>query len=111
MPNAKLIVFCTVKDPDEASTIAKTLVDEKLAACVNILPGIRSIYRWKGKIEDESEVLMMIKTSNELFSNLEKRIKALHSYDVPEIVAINPDKISDDFEKWWSDQLPKKTNV
>lgn len=111
MPNKKTIVFCTVKDPDEASTIAKILVDEKLAACVNIVPGIRSIYRWKGKIQDEAEVLMMIKTSKELFPDLEKRIKALHSYDVPEIVAFNPDEISDDFNKWWTDQLSGITNV
>ncbi|MFH1515361.1 MAG: divalent-cation tolerance protein CutA [bacterium] len=105
IPDSKLIVFCTVKDLDEAATIAKILVKEKLAACVNIVPSIRSIYRWKGKINDESEVLMMIKTSKKLYYDLKSQIRAVHSYDVPEIVAFKPAEISVDFEKWWGDQL------
>jgi periplasmic divalent cation tolerance protein len=90
MSRNKLIVFCTVKDMDEGEKIAKALVTEHLAACVNIISGVRSIYHWKGKIEDESEVMLLIKTSADLFASLEEQIHKLHSYDVPEIIAIEP---------------------
>lgn len=83
-----MVVFVTVPNEDEAVKIAKTLVEEKLAGCVNILRGIRSIYSWQGKIEDDSELLMVIKTKTTLFKELEKRVKELHSYTVPEIIGI-----------------------
>ncbi len=84
----KIVVLVTASSVDEAKNIATTLVTEKLCACVNILPGVTSICSWDGKICDEREVLMIIKTGRNLFGDLEKRVSALHSYDVPEIIAL-----------------------
>ncbi len=81
------IVLATAGSAEEAATIGRTLVEERLGACANIVPNIRSIYRWKGKIYDEQEFLIIIKTRTSLFPALEKRIKELHSYEVPEIIS------------------------
>ena len=83
-----LVVFVTVPNPETAAAIAGTLVEEHLAACGNIIPAVRSIYRWQGRIEDESEALLVLKTRSELFEPLRARVAALHSYDVPEIIAV-----------------------
>jgi periplasmic divalent cation tolerance protein len=83
-----LTVFVTTANEEEAVHIAKTIVTERLAACANMVSGLRSIYRWKGEICDTEERLLMIKTRAPLFPSLEKRIRALHSYEVPEIVGI-----------------------
>jgi len=83
-----IVVFVTAAKEEEAALIGHTIVGERLAACVNIIRSIRSIYRWQGRIEDEQEVLLIIKTKRILFENLKKRVKELHSYSVPEIVAI-----------------------
>ncbi len=81
------IVLVTAGNEDEAVKIGKTLVEERLAACANIVPRVRSIYRWRGEIHDEQEVLIIIKTRTSLFQALEKRVKELHSYEVPEIIS------------------------
>ncbi len=81
------VVLVTVGDAEEALTIARTLVEEKLVACVQIIPGIRSIYRWKGDVCDEEEKLLLMKTRSALFPALQDRIRQLHSYEVPEIVS------------------------
>lgn len=78
-----VIVTCSQK---EAKTIAQAVVGKKLAACVNILPNITSIYTWKGKIEEDQESLLIMKTRKDLFSQLSRQIKSIHSYDVPEII-------------------------
>jgi len=83
-----LTVFVTTANEEEAVRIAKTIVTERLAACANMVSGLRSIYRWKGEIWDTEERLLMIKTRAALFPALEQRIRALHSYEVPEIVGI-----------------------
>jgi len=83
-----LVIMVTTPDKEQAITIARTLVSEKLCACVNIIDPITSIYTWKGKIEQDREVLMLIKTRDALFGKLTARIKELHSYDVPEIIAL-----------------------
>lgn len=95
-----IVVFITASSEDEASKIAKTLVEERLAGCVNIIRNIRSIYSWQGKIEDESEVLMIAKTKRDVFKALSKRVKELHSYTVPEIIAVPIAKGSKDYLKW-----------
>ena len=82
-----IVVFVTAPE-DEAVTLAKTLVDERLVACVNIVPGLRSIYWWKGKVEDEPEVLCIMKTRGNLFESLRDRVRELHSYEVEEIIAL-----------------------
>jgi len=84
----KIIVFCTCGSAGEAEKIARSLVEGRAAACVNIVAGVRSIYRWKGAIEDAQEWLLAIKTTRELFDRLRAEICALHSYEVPEIVAV-----------------------
>src|ERR1700722_4891137 len=88
-PNADLVVaFSTSGSPEQARRIATALVAEQLAACVNILDHIHSIYRWKGGIEYAAEALILIKTLSTLFPAIELHLRELHSYDVPELVAI-----------------------
>lgn len=81
------IVLVTVGNEEEAAKIGRTLVEEKLAACANMVPRIRSIYSWKGSIYDEQESLLFIKTRTSLFPALRNRIRELHSYEVPEIIS------------------------
>ena len=82
-----LSIYITTPSREMAEKIARALVEERLAACVNIIPGVRSIYRWKGNVEAASEVVLIAKTRADLFARLEKRVKELHSYEVPCIVA------------------------
>jgi periplasmic divalent cation tolerance protein len=82
-----LSIYITASSRDEAENIGHHLVKEKLAACVNILPGMQSIYRWEGRIETADETVLIAKTRSELFERLEKRTKELHSYECPCIVA------------------------
>jgi len=84
----KIVVLSTCASSEEAERIARTLVEKKLAACVNILPAVRSIYRWKGAIEDDQETLLLIKSSRALFGDLRAEIQKLHSYEIPEAIAI-----------------------
>jgi periplasmic divalent cation tolerance protein len=82
-----IVVYVTAPE-DEAVNLAKTLVEERLVACVNIVPGLRSIYWWQGKVEDEPEVLCIMKTRSNLFESLRDRVRELHSYEVEEIIAL-----------------------
>src|SRR5262245_55366825 len=82
------VIFVTTGSETEAETIAKALVEERLVACVNLLPPVRSIYRWEGNVTDEREWLMVMKTTIERFPAVEKRVRALHSYQVPEVIAL-----------------------
>jgi periplasmic divalent cation tolerance protein len=83
-----IIVFVTCGSEEEALKIANVLVEERLAACVNLVSPIRSIYRWEGKIWDEKERLLIIKTQKQKFVEVEKKVKSLHSYSVPEIISL-----------------------
>jgi len=87
-PNDILLVFCTAPDTDAARRIASALVEYRLAACVNLLPGVESVYRWEGKITSDNEVLLMIKARSADYPLLETRIRALHPYELPEIIAV-----------------------
>lgn len=82
------VVFCTCPNQNVAQEIAAALVNEQLAACVNILPALTSVYRWQEKIVFDQEVLLIIKSSDHLFTPLQQRIQQLHSYEVPEIISI-----------------------
>ena len=95
-----LIVFITASGEDEAAKISRALVEARLAGCVNIIKNIRSIYSWEGKIEDEAEVIMIAKTQKHLFYSLMKKVKALHSYKVPEIIAMPIVDGSEDYLEW-----------
>ena len=88
MSEQRLIVFSTAPDQVAAERIAGALVDEGLAACVNILPGATSVYSWQGKRESEPEVVLIIKTRQGVYQNLERRLIALHPYELPEVVAV-----------------------
>jgi len=83
-----ILVYSTAPDLDTAEKIAQTLVGEKLAACVGMTTGYRSVYRWQGKVEEASEVCLMIKTTQDRFAALSEKLVALHPYDVPELVAV-----------------------
>jgi len=84
----KILVLITVGSEEEALKIGRALLEERLVACANLLGTVRSLYRWKGKICDDREVLMFCKTRKHLFPLLSERVKSLHSYEVPEIVAL-----------------------
>ncbi len=96
----EIVVFITASNEDEAVRIAKVIVEIKLAACVNIIRDIRSIYTWQGKLEDEREALMLVKTRKALFNTLTEEVKKLHSYTVPEIIALPIIEGSEDYLKW-----------
>jgi len=95
-----IIVFITASKEEETAKIARALVEARLAACVNIIKNIRSIYSWQGKIEDEPEVLMIVKTQRKLFDALSMKVRELHSYTVPEIIAMPIVEGSKDYLKW-----------
>ena len=84
-----IVVFCTCPDETAAERIAGTLVEERLAACVNRIAGVASTYRWQGKICRDSEQLLLIKTTRERFAALRERILALHPYELPEVIAVD----------------------
>jgi periplasmic divalent cation tolerance protein len=88
IPGDFVLIFVTLPDADLAANLAKTLVTEKLVACVNILPGVRSFYAWEGKVCDENEILCVLKTRRVLFGAVRERVTALHPYQVPEIIAL-----------------------
>jgi len=96
----EILVFITASSEEEAAKIAHSLVEKRLAACVNIIRNIRSIYRWKGNVEDDAEVLMIAKTKQALFDPLMNKVKELHSYTVPEIIAIPIAGGSEDYLQW-----------
>ena len=83
-----IVVLVTAPSADAAAGIARAVVEERLAACGNVLPGVRSIYRWEGKLQDEPEVLLVLKTQRRHFPALRERILALHPYEVPEVIAL-----------------------
>ena len=85
------LVFCTCPDSESADALARRLVQRALAACVNIVPGIRSVYQWEGKVESASEYLLVIKTRQEAYRELQKSIENHHPYDVPEVISVTVD--------------------
>ena len=88
MKNKVIVVLCTCPDRETARRLASDLVDRRLAACVNLVPGLESIYRWEGRTETSEECLMIAKTSNAGFERLRDRVVELHPYELPEIVAV-----------------------
>jgi periplasmic divalent cation tolerance protein len=95
-----LTVFITTPSRAEAEKIARTVVEESLAACANIFPGIQSIYRWQGKVENAEEHVLFLKSTADRFEALQARVKALHSYQCPCIVALPIVAGNEDYLKW-----------
>ncbi len=94
------VILITVPNQAVGARIAKTLVEEKLAACVNRIPGVISVYAWQGKIEQATEELLMVKTRQNLTATVSQRVKSLHPYEVPEIVALPITGGSEAYLKW-----------
>jgi len=102
--NELIVVLCTVPDGPTAEKLAKGLVDERLAACVNAIPGMKSFYRWQEKLETDTEIQLVIKTRRGRFQELAAWIKANHPYEVPEIIAIPAPEVSQDYLAWAVEQ-------
>ena len=101
----KIVVFSTASSADEAEKIARGLVNERLAACVNVIPSVRSFYRWQGKIEDSAEFLLVIKSSREHFEALRASLEKLHSYEVPEVIAMPVVDGAQNYLNWMDGEL------
>lgn len=95
-----LIVFSTLPSESQGQEIARKLIDERLAACVNIVPGLTSIYRWQANIETAAEVLLMIKTDEACYPQLEAALRAWHPYELPEILAVAVNAGLPDYMNW-----------
>lgn len=98
--NNEIVCYITAPNEDEAVKIARVLVEGHLAACANIVKNVRSIYSWQGAIEDDAEVLMIVKTQKALFQKLSEKVKEIHSYDVPEVIALPIVDGSQDYLQW-----------
>jgi periplasmic divalent cation tolerance protein len=103
-----LAVYCTVSGEQEAKMIARTLLQKKLAACCNIVPAIYSIYFWEGEIKESGESLLIIKTTQKVYEQLEKEIKMIHSYSVPEIIATKVETGSTAYFDWILESVERK---
>ncbi len=95
-----LMVLCTFPDPERARQIGTLLVETQLAACVNLVPSVESIYRWQGKLETASETLAIFKTSTSLYPELRLKIQEIHPYVVPEIIALAPQDVAENYRSW-----------
>src|SRR4029079_669121 len=100
-----IVVFMTAPNGEEATRLAEMLVGAHLAACVQILPEMESVYRWQGKVERQAEILLIAKTTRAKFDDLEREVRALHSYDTPEIIAIPLVAGSTPYLEWIKDSL------
>ncbi|OQX93016.1 MAG: hypothetical protein B6D58_00180, partial [candidate division Zixibacteria bacterium 4484_95] len=99
MQNVELIIVFVTCRPDDAEKIARVLVEERFAACVNIIP-VKSVYHWRDELCRDEESLLVIKSNSGIYKRLEKRIKDIHPYDVPEIVAVKTEAVEDEYLKW-----------
>ena len=100
-----IVVFMTSGSADEARRIANELVERQLAACVQILPEIESVYRWNGEVQRATELLLLAKTTAALFDDLERAVREIHSYDTPEIVAVPMAHVSEPYRAWLVDNV------
>ena len=94
------VILSTAGSPEEAERIARALVEQRLAACVNLVPQVTSVYRWEGKIESASEVLLLIKTSADHLDRAESVLRGAHSYEIPEVLVLNPESGHAEYVDW-----------
>ncbi|MES2596139.1 MAG: divalent-cation tolerance protein CutA [Verrucomicrobiota bacterium] len=99
------LVLCTFPDVEKAREIGTKLVEERLAACVNLVPGVESIYRWQGQVESSAEVLGIFKTTADGWTDFEARLRELHPYEVPEIIAVAPEKVTAAYAMWVGEEV------
>jgi len=102
-----IVVFMTASSVEEARRIAERLIDAKLAACVQILPEIESVYRWENVVKREKELLILAKTTADRFSELEKQVRERHSYKTPEIIAVAVTKVSAPYREWLLNEVKR----
>jgi periplasmic divalent cation tolerance protein len=100
MPANHQIIFCTCPDKDTATTLARLLVESRLAACVNIMPGLTSVYSWQGQIESAEEHLLLIKAHKDHYQAIETILRTHHPYQLPEIIAVNIERGLPDYLHW-----------
>ena len=105
----KIVIFSSCPSAEEAEKVARRLVEKQLAACVTLIPGARSIYRWKGAIEEASEHMLVIKTRRDLFARLKEELGSIHSYEVPEILALPVVEGSPAYIDWIDKELKDNT--
>jgi len=103
----KIVVLSSSASAAEANRIARELVEKRLAACVNLVSGVRSVYRWKNEVEESEEVLLVIKTSRPLFDQVRIEIEKLHSYEVPEVIALHVVEGAEQYLEWMNRELVK----
>lgn len=101
----KIVVFSTCESHQEAEKIATSLVEKRLAACVNLIPGVQSIYRWRGAVERSKEFLLVIKSSRELLRDLQAELSRMHSYEIPEVLALSIVDGAEDYLNWMEREL------
>jgi len=100
-----IFVYITCKDDEQALQIATQVVDAQLAACANILPGMRSVYVWEGKVQTDQETVLILKSHEALYPQLESKVKALHSYDTPAILALPIVAANTDYIEWMAGEM------
>ena len=98
--SSPILVYCTVASMDEAQSIAGEIVKQRLVACCNIVPNIHSVYIWKGEVVRDNEILLLMKTTSEKYKMLEKKIIALHSYEIPEIISTEIQSANAKYLEW-----------
>ncbi|MGH8248037.1 MAG: divalent-cation tolerance protein CutA [Gammaproteobacteria bacterium] len=101
----KVVVYVTSRDAEESEKISRSLVEKRLAACVNVISPVRSFYRWEGKVQDDPEYLMVIKTSRALFPAVRVEVERLHSYHVPEVICVPIVEGSENYLTWLGECL------
>ena len=105
MPNDFVLVLCSFSDISEAKSCAKELVKQNLAGCVNVINDVTSIYQWEGELKEDSECLLVIKTTHVNYENVESFLKAHHSYEIPEIIAVPITQGSEDYLNWLANNV------
>lgn len=100
-----VVIFITASSEEEAKSIGDNLVEERLAACVNIVSGLRSLFVWKGEVCDEEEVFLMVKSRRKLIEKIVARVREIHSYEVPEVIALPVVGGSEDYFQWMEELL------
>jgi periplasmic divalent cation tolerance protein len=101
----EILILITAPNAKDAGSIAEALVSEQLAACVNIIPAIESVYRWEGKVSRDNEALLIVKTTNDCYPAIEPRVKELHSYTTPEVISLKIERGSAEYLKWLRDSV------
>lgn len=107
MPEAVHLVLTTFGDREAAERVVRPLIEHRLAACASILSGVRSIYQWKGAVEDTQETLVLFKTSQTALPALMERLKELHPYEVPEILAVEAARADPNYATWVAQECPQ----